>query len=59
VRFRLFDAAHHELPELTAGELSVEIPLLLPGQRIGAYRREIPVAGAETAVGHRRPRHRR
>jgi hypothetical protein len=55
VRFRLFDAAHHELPELTTGELSVEIPLLLPGQRIGAgtgaYRREIPVAGAETVVG--------
>jgi hypothetical protein len=55
VRFRLFDAAHHELPELTTGELSAEIPLLLPGQRIGAgtgaYRREIAVAGAETAVG--------
>ncbi|WP_328458371.1 hypothetical protein [Amycolatopsis sp. NBC_00438] len=55
VRFRLFDAARHELPELTTGELSVEIPLLLPGQRIGAgtgaYRREIPVAGAEAVVG--------
>ncbi|UOZ02578.1 hypothetical protein [Amycolatopsis sp. WQ 127309] len=55
VRFRLFDAAHHELPGLTTGELSVEVPLLLPGQRIGAgtgaYRREIPVAGAETTVG--------
>src|SRR3954469_3585140 len=55
VRFRLFDAAHHELPERKAGDLSVEIPLLLPGQRIGAgtgvYRREISVAGAETAVG--------
>jgi hypothetical protein len=55
VRFRLFDAAHHELPELTTSELSVEIPLLLPGQRIGAgtgaYRRKNPVAGAETVVG--------
>src|SRR3954452_4657177 len=55
VRFRLFDVAHHELPERKAGDLSVEIPLLLPGQRIGAgtgvYRREISVAGAETTLG--------
>lgn len=59
VRFRLFDAAHHELPELTTGELSVEIPLLLPGQRIGAgtgaYRREIPVVEAPRPPWDRTP----
>jgi hypothetical protein len=34
VTFRLFDAAHAELPG--AAELTTEIPVLLPGQRIGA-----------------------
>ncbi|ADJ44610.1 hypothetical protein AMES_2787 [Amycolatopsis mediterranei S699] len=55
VRFRLFDAAHHELPETTAGELSVEIPLLLPGRRIGAgtgaYRRNTQVIDTEAGAG--------
>jgi hypothetical protein len=55
VRFRLFGAAHRELPETTDGELSVEIPLLLPGQRIGAgagtYRRDAPVLDAEASAG--------
>ncbi|MFJ1764629.1 hypothetical protein ACIOD2_30195 [Amycolatopsis sp. NPDC088138] len=51
VRFRLFDAAHHELP----GTDALEIPLLLPGQRIGAgkgtYAGNAQVAGAEASVG--------
>ncbi|MEV6640829.1 hypothetical protein [Amycolatopsis sp. NPDC051371] len=55
VRFRLFDAARHELPEVTPGELSVEVPLLLPGQRIGAgtgaHKHDIRVADVEAGVG--------
>ncbi|MFJ9778627.1 hypothetical protein ACIRSS_03530 [Amycolatopsis sp. NPDC101161] len=51
VKFRLFDAARHELPEVTASE----VPLLLPGQRIGAgkgtYERDASVATVETVVG--------
>ncbi|MEU0790779.1 hypothetical protein ABZ342_11975 [Amycolatopsis sp. NPDC005961] len=51
VKFRLFDAAHHELREVAAGE----IPVLLPGQRIGAgkgtYARDTTVVTVETAVG--------
>jgi hypothetical protein len=50
VRFRLFDAAHAELPEVGA-PLAVEIPIILPGQRIGAgtgsYHRDERVASVE------------
>jgi hypothetical protein len=51
VKFRLFDATRHELPEAAAGE----IPVLLPGQRIGAgkgtYVRDASVVTVEPVVG--------
>jgi hypothetical protein len=54
VTFHLFDAAHTELPE--PGEpLAVEIPIIMPGQRIGAgegaYRGGAKVASVEISPG--------
>jgi hypothetical protein len=55
VEFRLFDASHSELPEAGPVKLTVEIPIILPGQRIGAgagtYRADVRVASVEIVVG--------
>jgi len=54
VTFKLFDAAHTELPDAGKPGLTVEIPVILPGQRIGtgsgAYR-GTPVASVEVGLG--------
>ncbi|HEV8558279.1 MAG TPA: hypothetical protein VGR06_18050 [Actinophytocola sp.] len=51
VTFRLFDPAHTELPESAGTPLRVEIPIVLPGQRIGTgsatYRSSVRVSSFE------------
>jgi hypothetical protein len=55
VAFRLFDASHMESPEAGAAKLTVEIPVILPGQRIGTgagtYRGSARVASLEVGLG--------
>jgi hypothetical protein len=54
VTFRLFDPAHTELPESVGAPLRVEIPIVLPGQRIGTgsatYRSNVRVASFEISL---------
>ena len=53
--FRLFDAADAELPETGSAALTVEVPVILPGQRVGAgtgtYRGSATVASVEVDLG--------
>jgi hypothetical protein len=55
VAFRLFDASHSELPEAGPTKLTVEIPVILPGQRIGTgsgtYSANVQVASIEVGLG--------
>lgn len=55
VTFRLFDASHTELPEAGTTQLTVEIPVILPGQRIGTgsgtYRGTVRVASIDVGLG--------
>jgi hypothetical protein len=55
VAFRLFDASHSELPEAGPTKLTVEIPVILPGQRIGTgsgtYSANVQVASIEVGFG--------
>ena len=54
VTFRLFDAAHTELPETGTSPLTVEVPIILPGQRIGTGEgtyRKAKVASVEFGIG--------
>jgi hypothetical protein len=55
VTFRLFDASRSELPEVGPVKLTAEVPVILPGQRIGAgagtYRADVRVASVEIVVG--------
>jgi hypothetical protein len=54
VTFRLFDATHKELPE-SGAPLVTTVPILLPGQRIGAgtgtYRGDVRVTSVEITPG--------
>jgi hypothetical protein len=55
VKFKLFDASHTELPETGSVKSTAEIPIILPGQRIGAgmgtYWSEVRVASIEIVAG--------
>ncbi|HWD04476.1 MAG TPA: hypothetical protein VG674_18705 [Amycolatopsis sp.] len=55
VTFRLFDGSHTELPEAGGSPLTVEVPVIMPGQRIGTgegtYRSKTKVASVEIGIG--------